>query len=127
MARSIATLDGAAAERLAKLCGMFGSAHAGERAVAAAKAEQLVRGLGLTWFDVLQPQKPQQEHKSLWRDPGSDDEALRFARVHREMLSPWERKFVFSVHSGARLSPKQQSVLGQIVDKLRDAFECEAA
>jgi hypothetical protein len=39
-------------DRLAKLCGMFGSAHAGERAAAAAKADQLVRNLGLTWFDV---------------------------------------------------------------------------
>lgn len=43
------------AERLAKLCGMFGSAHAGERAAAAAKAHDLIRSLRLTWFDVIAP------------------------------------------------------------------------
>jgi hypothetical protein len=41
--------------RLAQLCGMFGSAHEGERANAAALADRLVRQLGLQWGDVLVP------------------------------------------------------------------------
>jgi hypothetical protein len=41
------------ADRLAKICGMFGSHHAGERSAAAAKADSLVRAAGLTWPDVI--------------------------------------------------------------------------
>ena len=40
-------------ERLVKLCGIFGSDHAGERANAAAAADRLVRQAGLRWPDVL--------------------------------------------------------------------------
>jgi hypothetical protein len=41
--------------RLAKILGMLGSAHDGERASAAAKADQLVRGSGSTWHEVVNP------------------------------------------------------------------------
>ena len=40
-------------ERLAKICGLFGSDHAGERAGAAAAADRLVRQAGLRWPDIL--------------------------------------------------------------------------
>ena len=40
-------------ERLAWLCGMFGSKFEGERANAATLAYQLVRRAGLTWPDVI--------------------------------------------------------------------------
>ena len=46
-------LDPRTADRLAKIAGLFGSEHAGERAEAAAKAHKLVRELGLTWHDVI--------------------------------------------------------------------------
>ena len=42
----IAILDPNAAERLAKLCGLFGSEHDGERASAAAMADKL---LAIAW------------------------------------------------------------------------------
>ena len=48
-----AVLDPADADRLAKLLGMLGSHHDGERAAAGAKADQLVRALGLTWHQVI--------------------------------------------------------------------------
>jgi hypothetical protein len=48
-----AILDTHSAERLAKLCGMLGSNHDGERAAAGLKADQLVRNLGLTWADII--------------------------------------------------------------------------
>jgi hypothetical protein len=41
------------ADRLAKLCGLFGSDHDGERANAARLADQLIREPGLTWPDVI--------------------------------------------------------------------------
>jgi hypothetical protein len=47
-------IDTGAVERLAKLCGMFGSAHDGERASAAAMADKLVRSLGLSWGEIIQ-------------------------------------------------------------------------
>ncbi len=36
-------------DRLAKVCGMLGSSHQGERAAAALKATELLRDAGLTW------------------------------------------------------------------------------
>ena len=48
-----ALLDPQAAGRLAKVCGMLGSDHPGERANAALAADKLVRSLGLTWRDVI--------------------------------------------------------------------------
>jgi hypothetical protein len=38
---------------LAKLLGMLGSNHAGERAAAGLKAHEFIRRLGLTWLEVL--------------------------------------------------------------------------
>lgn len=41
-----------AAERFARIAGMFGSDFDGERASAARKADSLIRDSGLTWNDV---------------------------------------------------------------------------
>jgi hypothetical protein len=40
--------------RLRKLCGMLGSAHAGERAAAALKASELLAANKLSWGELLQ-------------------------------------------------------------------------
>jgi hypothetical protein len=68
------------AERLVKLLGMLGSNHDGERAAAAAKANELVRGHGLVWRDVI-PTTPeprsasyQQEHAKRWNDYAGADQ-----------------------------------------------------
>jgi hypothetical protein len=50
-----ALLDPATADLLAKVCGMFGSDHAGERAAAAARAHALVREHGLSWPQLFEP------------------------------------------------------------------------
>ena len=54
--RAMTRLDSDSAEMLAKLCGMFGSDHVGERAAAAAKANQFLHDLGLTWRALLVPE-----------------------------------------------------------------------
>ena len=41
-------------QALVKICGMFGSSHAGERAAAAQAADRLVRSKKLTWADVIE-------------------------------------------------------------------------
>lgn len=46
-------LSSADRTKLAKLLGLLGSAHAGERDAAGLAAERLVRGAGLTWRQVL--------------------------------------------------------------------------
>jgi len=39
--------------RLAKILGMLGSAHAGERDAAFLAAERVLKEAGLTWYDIL--------------------------------------------------------------------------
>lgn len=45
-------------DRLIKLCGLLGSAHAGERAAAALKVSEFLNSRALTWSDVLVVQEP---------------------------------------------------------------------
>jgi hypothetical protein len=97
--------------RLTKLCGMFGSAHAGERATAAAKADQLVRDLGLRWPDLLTPPTE-----------ASIEGQIGAALAHLDVLSAWERSFVHSINGRHQLSPKQQVVLERITKKI-DAYQ----
>jgi hypothetical protein len=52
------TLTPEIAERLAKLLGLLGSDHAGERAAAALKADELLKREGLRWCDVIRPREP---------------------------------------------------------------------
>jgi hypothetical protein len=47
------TLEVADRERLARLLGMLGSDHAGERDNAARAAHRLVQQHGITWYDVV--------------------------------------------------------------------------
>jgi hypothetical protein len=53
---SRALLNPKTADHLAKICGMFGSDHGGERAAAARLADQHVKRLGLSWHDVIRVQ-----------------------------------------------------------------------
>lgn len=100
-------LDPRTAGRLAKLCGMFGSDHVGERAAAAAKADKLVRAKGLTWFQVLRT------------EPSFRDQ-IKFALEHDDLLSAWEREFLTSIRRQRKLTEKQLAVLEDICAKVRD-------
>lgn len=111
-------------ERLVKLVGMFGSDHAGERANAAAAADKLVRQAGLRWPDVILPALagPIRE-----REIASDDDAVEFCLDREGDLTPWEFKFVWSLHHQRyALTPKQRQTLAGIVEKLQRA-EARAA
>jgi hypothetical protein len=46
-------LDPKATNKLAKICGMFGSVHEGERAAAAAAADRMIHEIGLRWTDII--------------------------------------------------------------------------
>jgi hypothetical protein len=106
-------------DRLARVLGMLGSDHAGERANAAAAADRLVRGNGLTWSEVLEPQAPPAPPAPA---TGSVGEMVAFCRRHPAAQSSWERKFVASIAARPYgLSVKQRAVLNRIFVKCRGA------
>ena len=104
-----ALLDPQIADRLAKLCGIFGSHHAGERAAAAAKADELVRSHRLTWFDLLLPQpivvKPKKAAK--WRKPRTTKAKLAALREFADRL-PWRAE-----RMGARIRHQREPLCRQ--------------
>jgi hypothetical protein len=103
------TLDHATAERLAKLCGLLGSDHAGERSTAAAKADALLRAHGLMWGDIIS------------RLPSADStiaDKIKLAFSHYADLSLWERGFLLGIKGKQTLSEKQLLVLDQVIEKL---------
>jgi hypothetical protein len=102
-------LDPRTAERLAKLCGLFGSEHVGERAAAAAKADKLVRAQGLTWSQVIRP--------TTW-STSTIRQRIDFALGNIELLTEWEVGFLRPIRSRRRLSEKQRGVLEDIVAKI---------
>ena len=78
-------------EKLAKLCGLFSSHHDGERASAAAKADEIVRSLGLTWRDIVL-------NKTAPAPAGNSIEAqIAEILAHISALNAWEKKFIRSL------------------------------
>ena len=91
------TIDQSVIDRLTKLLGMLGSAHDGERAVAAAKADELVRSRGLTWSDVVaRPQlasAPRRSSSEAWHEP----ETIRADQDRRSASLSWTPQRLGSV------------------------------
>lgn len=114
------TLD---CDRLAKLCGMFGSDHAGEWANAAAAADKLVRAAGLRWPDVVLPAlaPPDPDPPSWITGPfWIANYCLDFRDT---ILTAWETEFCRNVGiraaNGGRVSPKQRAILCELFGKCR--------
>jgi hypothetical protein len=102
------------ADKLAKLCGLFGSDHDGERAAAAQMADKLVKQHGLRWSDVISISR-----RVAIAAPISSADKIAFALRNIAALSIWERRFLYSVNGRRTLSPKQLAVLEQIYDKAK--------
>jgi hypothetical protein len=105
-----ALIDPRTADRLAKLCGMFGSHHDSKRASAAEKADKLLSQHGFTWQQVISVPRPLAPKAFLRRSP--------FALANIGALSMWERRFIYDVNGRRSLSPKQLVVLEQILAKV---------
>ena len=101
------TLDPRAANKLTKLCGLFSSDHDGERASAAAKADELVRSNGLRWSDVIS------------MPPTGITAKIRFALGHIDVLSRWEHGFLLGIRHKAKLTAKQLALLDEIVANVK--------
>jgi hypothetical protein len=90
-----ALTDPKATDKLAKICGMFGSAHAGERAAAAALADRIVSELGLRWTDIISV--PLVPAESISADSVSWQDALAVCIDNIHELDPRSRAFVQSL------------------------------
>jgi hypothetical protein len=98
-------------ERLIKLAGMMTSPFDNERAVAAAKAADLLKRHGLTWADVLAGQQPAPLRPGRhWRTCISDC-------LTRPGLSAWEREFLTTLRNWrGEPTPKQRARLTAICE-----------
>jgi hypothetical protein len=116
-----ATLHPQAADRLSKILGLLGSDHAGERDAAARAAHKLVRGLGLTWADVI-ASPPVPDHAPRIRSWHADDwrDLLAFCASHMGVLNSRECEFLRSIaRRRSDLTERQRDWLECIAERLR--------
>jgi len=100
---STAFLDPTTADKLARICGLFGSLHDGERASAAAAADRLLRSRGLTWPQVI----------SIPTSPDTVEDLIATAMSRPDLLDAWEEGFIRGIRGRQHLTEKQ-------ITKLRD-------
>lgn len=107
------TVPFSVAVRLAKLLGMLGSSHDGERASAAKMAHKALTEAGLTWPIVL----------GLEGVYLPDAEKIEACASWLDQLDDWDRRFIVSLHGqvqqGRSLSDKQVAVLERILAKVK--------
>ena len=103
---------------LAKLLGMLGSDHAGERDNAARAAHRLVQQHGITWYDVV-------THPPSDTDPDTDlirgdwRRTVTACSRYPHLLNRWEAGFLSGLPRFPRLSCKQRAILLKIAVRLR--------
>lgn len=110
------TLTAADADRLAKLLGLLGSDHAGERDAAGLAAHRFVRERGLTWYDVINPPAPAETTSR----PGATNWRETIAELLRQpgSLRQWEADFLRSLAGFPRISAKQRTILTGIAERV---------
>ena len=112
------TLPSSTTSILLKCLGLLGSDHAGERAAAGLKADQILRANDLTWSDLIRaPQQHQQQHQVRnWR------EARDYCAAHFYALRERERNFIDDLASWRGAPTEKQSAwLAAIYTRLREA------
>jgi hypothetical protein len=109
-------------QRLARVCGLFGSDHDGEALAAARQAEKIRKKLGLTWEELLVPsprrrsKNPPPEDLADWRL------ACHFCLERYRSLTSWELDFVATVARYTKPpSAKQLIILQRLVARCRNA------
>ena len=106
--------------KLAKICAMFSSTYDGERAAAAALADRIVRGSGITWEQLLQPLPPKPEtsrRREVGLTPGE------ILAQHGGDLTGWAKGFLVSLmrQQRHRWSARQVEVLNDIRGRVSGA------
>ena len=111
--------------KLARVLGMLGSPHAGERDAAALAADRLVRGRGLNWLDVLGQHVPPpaaNDTASPYGPGASHLGDLAACGRRPDLLTPWETAFVTGLAAQRNpASRKQRETLAGIAAKVRSA------
>ena len=109
-------------QRLARVCGLFGSDHDGEALAATRQAEKIRKKIGLGWAELLVP-SPRQKSA----DPPPEDLtdwrwACHFCLERYQWLTSWELDFVATVARYAKPpSAKQMIILRRLVARCRNA------
>jgi hypothetical protein len=116
----MSALDPQDADRLAKILGLLGSAHDGERASAALKAHDLIRSRNLTWPDVFATKA---RNGARRRAPAPELDTVEakvgFVLANIDVLTLWEEGFLYSINGRRILSIRQLAVLDKLVRKCR--------
>jgi hypothetical protein len=109
-------------QRLARVCGLFGSDHDGEALAAARQAEKIRKKLGLTWDELLAPSPypqvadPPPEELADWRW------ACHFCLERYHSLTSWKLDFVAIIARYQKPpSAKQLRILQRLVARCRNA------
>ena len=107
------TLPSSTTSTLLKCLGLLGSTHAGERAAAGLKADQILRSNNVSWSDLIRV--PSKQHQARnWRD------IRDFCAMHFDVLRPREADFISDLEAWrGRLSEKQASWLIAIYTRLQ--------
>ena len=98
--------------KLAKLLGMLGSDHAGERDAAGLAAHRLLQRRGLTWPAVLTPPRAREPLQAKWR------QTCAACLERRGSLRPWEIGFLTDLPNFPRVSSKQRYILQEIANRV---------
>ena len=109
--------DPATIDRLAKICGLFGSDQLGERAAAAQRAEMLRLKTGMSWAELFAGAG---DAGPRYRVPEFDPERAAPAALLAKcapVLTDWEREFLASIGSQRSYSRKQADRLAVIRGK----------
>src|SRR5689334_21367855 len=98
---------------------MLGSSYDGERANAGRMADELVRGLGLTWEQVVADGTAgSRQHASPphggWQRASDHRDAAAACRDSGHAWNEWEEGFLASVGRRWSLSEKQERVLRRL-------------
>ncbi len=111
--------------RLARILGMLGSSHAGERDAAALAADRMVRGKGLDWSDVLGSDGPTagtfRPSNPSPNPSGSHLADLMACNQRLELLTTWERQFIANLAQRRTVSGRQREILAEVAAKVRAA------
>ena len=120
------------------------SSHAGERAAAGMKADQLVKMTGLTWHAVISlPPTPEEEPAAekdtedanpenadatptIFDDLDDPREAARALCEWTEHMSEWEANFIVGVLRFRKFSDKQIEVIWRLLEEIRGLAITEA-
>lgn len=128
-------------ERLAKLLGLLGSEHVGERAAAGAAADKHLRALGWDWRllveRALSAPPPQLKRPSPWQPrpaprPGATDDArVHWVLLRHRLLTPWEANFARGLsarlHEGRPLTARQRETLAEVAWRVEVRADAEFA